>query len=270
MSFYITEDNIGHLNHSVMTSESDSYSSTRVSLYQALVQEVAGLHADKRGVGIIDLQKSGKTWVIARSRMEVYNYGSWKDEIEVETWPQDPQGLNCPRIVRAKDKNSNKPLFFANTKWAIIDTIKGRPLRPKEVTDTLMTPPKELQIDSTLPNNLDIIESANIKLKEYKPIIHFLDTDLNHHVNNLSYINWILESLPEEFMDKYKPSLIDVRWIRQTYRKDNLIVTIFSNDFDALTKQNPNLYFKIERIKEDGSREDVFDAITEWKGRNEF
>ena len=47
-----------------------------------------------------------------------------EDEIEVETWPQDPIGLNCPRIVRAKDKNSNRPLFFANTKWAIIDTIK--------------------------------------------------------------------------------------------------------------------------------------------------
>ncbi len=84
MSFYITDDNIGHLDHTVMTSESDSYNTTRLSLYQALVQEIAGLHADKRGVGIPDLQSNGKTWVIARSRMEVYYYGSWKDEIEVE------------------------------------------------------------------------------------------------------------------------------------------------------------------------------------------
>lgn len=270
MSFYITDDNIGHLDHTVMTSESDSYNTTRLSLYQALVQEIAGLHADKRGVGIPDLQSNGKTWVIARSRMEVYYYGSWKDEIEVETWPQDPIGLNCPRIVRAKDKNSNRPLFFANTKWAIIDTIKGRPLRPKEVTDALMVPPKELQIDATLPNNLELIESSNVFIKEYVPTIHFLDTDLNHHVNNLSYINWILESLPEEFMDQFKPSLIDVRWIRQTFRKDKLIVTIFAKDSNELSKQKPELYFKIERIKEDGSREDVFDAITEWKSRDSF
>ena len=270
MSFYISEDNIGHLNHIVMTSECDSYSTTRLSLYQALVQEIAGLHADKRNVGITDLQKSGKTWVIARSRMEVFQYGKWKDEIEVETWPQDPVGLNCPRIVKAKDKNSGKPLFFANTKWAIIDTVKGRPLRPKEITDILMTPPKELQIDASLPNNLDFIEAAKEKLIEYKPKIHFLDTDLNHHVNNLSYINWILEALPEEFMDLYKPSIIDVRWIRQTFRKDNLIVSLYAKNNDELKNQTPKLYFKIERIKEDGSKEEVFDAITEWKKRNEF
>lgn len=270
MSFYINDDNIGHLDHCVMTSESDSCSSARLSLYQSLVQEIAGLHADKRGVGIKDLQQSGKTWVIARSRMEVYHYATWKDEIEVETWPQDPMGLNCPRIVKAKDKNTNKPLFFANTKWAIIDTVKGRPLRPKEVTDILKTPPKELQIDASMPNNLDVIESSKCVLTTYEPVIHYLDTDLNHHVNNLSYINWILDSLPDEFMDSYKPSIIDVRWIRQTYRKDHLVVTVLSKNEDEYSKASPELYFKIERIKEDGTKEDVFDAVTNWKKREEF
>ncbi len=33
---------------------------------------------------------------------------------------------------------------------------------------------------------------------------------------------------------------------------------------------SPELYFKIERIKEDGTKEDVFDAVTTWKKREEF
>ena len=270
MEFSIDGNNIGHYDYTVMSSDTDSFYNTRLSLYQELVQEVAGLHANYRGVGISDLQKAGKTWVIARSRMEIYHYGWWQDVLDVETWPQDPVGLNCPRIVRAFNRKDGNPVFFTNTKWAIIDTVKGRPLRPKEVTDALILPPKELQMDATLPNNQEKFESCDKVLAVYEPVIHYLDTDVNHHVNNVSYTNWILEALPASFMDAYKPSLVDVRWIRQTYRKDHLTVTVLAEDENGFEKENPELYFRIERIKDDGSREDVFDALTEWKPRNSF
>ena len=124
--------------------------------------------------------------------------------------------------------------------------------------------------DATLPNNQEKIESCDKVLAVYEPVIHYLDTDVNHHVNNVSYTNWILEALPASFMDAYKPSLVDVRWIRQTYRKDHLTVTVLAEDENGFEKENPELYFRIERIKDDGSREDVFDALTEWKPRNSF
>ena len=81
MAFTINENNIGHLDYTIMVSDTDSFYNTRLSLYQTLVQEVAGLHANYRGVGISDLQKEGKTWVIARSRMEIFHYGWWQTEI---------------------------------------------------------------------------------------------------------------------------------------------------------------------------------------------
>ncbi len=270
MAFTINENNIGHLDYTIMVSDTDSFYNTRLSLYQTLVQEVAGLHANYRGVGISDLQKEGKTWVIARSRMEIFHYGWWQDEITVETWPQDPIGLNCPRIVRAFNKKDSKPLFFANTKWAIIDTVKGRPMRPKEISDALILPPKELQIDATLPNNQERIEACDKMLSVYEPIIHYLDTDMNHHVNNVSYTNWMMEALPASFMDAFKPSIVDVRWIRQTYRQDHLTVTVMAESEKEFERESPVLYFKIERIREDGTKEDVFDAFTEWKQRSSF
>lgn len=265
MKFYIDENNAAHYDTYIASSATDCHYTTRLSEYQSLVQEAGALHASYRNVGIPDLQKEGKTWVIARSRMEVYYYGKWQDSVDVTTWAQDPQGLNCPRVVTATDDKGRK-LFHTMTRWAIIDYVNGRPVRPTDICNALMTYRKELQEDTKLPNMVEYKESCPCLLGTYKPTIHYLDTDYNHHVNNRSYVNWLLEALPNDFMDAYKVSLIDVRWARQTYRFDTLEVRVFGADANALAAEEPRLYFEIYKLE--GENETlVFDAWSEWKKR---
>lgn len=265
MKVAIDENNAAHYKTYISSSDTDSFYTTRLSEYQSLVQEAGALHADFRHVGIPDIQPLGKTWVIARSRMEIFYYGKWKDGVNVKTWAQKPAGLNCPRVVEASDDNGRK-LFHAMTRWAIIDYVNGRPVRPTDIIEAIIPCTDVLAEDTKMPNLVEYRDECQTLVAKIKPAIHYLDTDYNHHVNNRSYVNWCLEALSDEFMDTYKADLMDVRWARQTYRKDKLEVRVFAPQDGEFTAEEPRLFFEIYKLEEDGETL-VFDAYSEWKRR---
>lgn len=266
----INDDNVGRMTFPTLSLDTDAHYETRLNKYFSLIQEMGALHAQKRGCAISDLQKNNTTWVINRSRINIHHYGVWMDEVNAETWPQEPVRLICPRVVRAKDQNGT-PLFDAMTHWVIIDTERGRPVRPDQICSELKAPEKDkFYVDPTLDRMAMFEDEATNILNEEKIVIHYLDTDYNFHVNNVSYVDWCLNALPDEFRDNYKCSMIDVKWIAQTYRSNNLVVTVGAKSEDEYTKENPTIYFKIERIEENGDKTLAFQAETEWKKRNLF
>lgn len=266
MNLEIRDDNKAVLSYSLTCADVDAHSDTRLSAYENLVQEAAGIHATVRGVGIMDLQKDNRTWVIARSRMEIYHYSKWPEDLKITTWALDSTGFNCPRHVEAEDAEGTK-LFSCETKWAVIDFRTGRPLKGTVINDLIKTPPKKEQGESHLPSITDEDAACQTILYRYNPQIHYLDTDLNRHVNNLSYINWCLDALPDSLRDEYKPSLADVRWIRQCFRHDNLTVVVRAESAGELEKEEPVLWFDIIRTEESGASTKVFDALIKWKKR---
>lgn len=263
----IDRENIGHIDTYITSYDTDSHFNTKLYVYQASVQEAAGAHASAKKIGIPQLQKDGLTWVIARSRMEIFHYGVWGDKLRIRTFVQPAQGLNCPRIVEAYDQDGRK-LFSAMTRWAIINMTNGRPMRPSEIVNALMLPPEKYYLDTKLPNLIEIQEKCKYNVSAYEPQIRYLDTDPNRHVNNLTYTNWITEALPDCFNDDYKASLVDVRWIRQTHKGEKIIVKVMAENEDELERENPKLFFEMLRLEEDGSQTQVFEAFTEWKKRS--
>lgn len=269
MISYFDDKNRFHLETYVLSNVTDYEYYVTMEGYQTYIQEIAGIHSARRKAAIPDLQPIGKTWVISRSRMLVSQYAKWTDDIHITTWAQTPQGLTCPRCVYAT-RPDGTPLFTCQTKWAIIDMKSGRPLRPVEIDELILTPPKEDQIEFSLPNLKELNDQATETLAVYYPQIKYHDIDYNHHVNNRSYTNWSLDSLPGEFRDEYKLSVIDVHWIKQTYYTDKIKVVARGMSRAELEKDNPCVAFDIYRIDNDGNESLVFDAWSEWKHKAEL
>ncbi|MGI6433478.1 MAG: hypothetical protein ACOXZ4_06570 [Sphaerochaetaceae bacterium] len=55
-----------------------------------MVQEVAGSHAHHIGVSIPQLQKQNKTWVVTRTRMNIFAYASWPANLSFRTLASNP------------------------------------------------------------------------------------------------------------------------------------------------------------------------------------
>lgn len=249
--------------------ETDCLYEARLNYYFGITQEVAAMHSSAKGLSIASLQEKGLTWVISRTRMEIFHYGRWSDILKTETWAQKCQLFHCPRKIKVTSEDG-KPIFTAQTLWAIINQTTGRPIRPNEMIEAQLGLPEESEREDTkLERPLTYENSAKYTISTYCPKIHYFDTDYNLHVNNISYINWINDSLDDSFRDKYKMSLIDCRWLQQTFKADKLIVSVGSEYPDPVESENINLSFKIEKIVGD-EKEKVFEATTTWKEHKAF
>lgn len=262
----IDEHNRAHSQFTTYSYETDCFFDARLAFYFQIVQEAAGNHAAVRGCSIPTLHEEGKTWVITRSKIEVHRYTHWPEQVLVETWAQEPIRLHLPRVVRSFDEQQG-PIFTAKTYWALIDLQSGRPCRPTTMSERIGLPPPEMQMDLSLTGRLTYDDSHSTTLVTYKPKIQYLDTDSNQHVNNISYLNWALESLPAEFRNRAKVAEADVSWMRQTFSGDDLTVFTGSLDEKALSGDEGLLYHKIVRNEKDGSMSTVWEGTTRWESR---
>jgi acyl-CoA thioesterase FadM len=268
---YIDQNNVACSAFTTYSYETDSYSEARLAFYFEVVQEAAGTHAAQRGCSIPDMHKEGKTWVITRSQIEIFRYSRWPEVLNVETWAQEPIRLHLPRAVKAKDKNG-APVFLAKTYWAVLDLSSNRPLRALDLAQRIGVPPKEdldHQLDMKLAKQEDETESMHV-LSTFKPRISYLDTDRNQHVNNISYLNWALDSLPASFRNRLKVSEADVSYLRQTYLEDDVMVYTQCSDKNAFSKDEVTLFHYIERTEQNGNKTIVWKGQTTWKLREEL
>ncbi|MDT4762629.1 acyl-[acyl-carrier-protein] thioesterase [Sphaerochaeta sp. PS] len=265
----IDENNIAHSQFTTYSYETDCFFEARLAFYFQIVQEAAGNHAAERGCSIPALHREGNTWVITRTKMQIHRYTQWPEQVVVETWAQKPIRLHLPRVVRSFDEERN-PIFTAQTYWALIDLEKGRPCRPTTMSERIGLPPEEMQLDLSLTHRLGYEESGCTTLVSYRPRIQYLDTDSNLHVNNISYLNWALDSLPAEFRNRSKIAEADVSWVRQTFSGDEIKVYTGSCDEKALFGDEALLYHKIIRTEKDGSLTTVWEGTTRWEGRSSF
>jgi acyl-ACP thioesterase len=263
-------DNVMRLRFMTYTYETDPHYHARLSFYFGIVQDIAGLHAACRHLSIPELQKQGKTWVILRTKMRIFRYTAWPEDLLVETWAQNPVGLHMPRGIRAYDEQ-HEMLFEAMTQWAVLDIEHGfRPVRPVDITDSLKIPANTdtlHHLEGNLPRRILYDSSGCSTIATYQPVIHLLDTDGNHHVNNISYVNWMLDSLPNTFRDAYKVSEIDVSWMRQTFLGENVTVFTGSTQADPFHEEKPALFHKIVRSEQDGGKTTVWEGSTIWERR---
>ncbi|MGE4464207.1 acyl-[acyl-carrier-protein] thioesterase [Sphaerochaeta sp.] len=268
----IDESNVAHSSFVTYSYETDCFSDARLAFYFQVVQEAAGMHAAQRGCSIPAMHEEGKTWVITRSQMEVERYTRWPEVLNVETWAQEPIRLHLPRVVRAFDQAGNL-VFTTRTQWAILDLANGRPCRPLDMATRIGLPPKEdtvHHLEMLLAKRPSLAEDERVLLTSSRPVISYLDTDRNQHVNNISYMNWALDSLPSAFRNRLKVCAADFSYLRQTFLGDELLVSTFGRNNDVLLEESAELDHIIERRESDGSRTLVWEGSTKWKKREEL
>ncbi len=198
----------------------DRYSTCNADTYFHYMQDVAGLHATHMGIAINDLRERGRTWMVNRTKMKIHSYATWPSEIKVETWPQTPVKFYCPRGCRGY--SGDTLLFESMTRWLIIDLEKGRIAKPESENFERFDVSgrhEPVEMDARLSFTPETYEST----REAPLTIRYKDTDTNRHVNNVSFVQWMLESLPFSFLEENSLTEIDISYIKEAFDEDELI-----------------------------------------------
>jgi len=186
-----------------------------------LFQEIAGNHALVLNFDITHLQENGFTWVLHRMDIQVNTLPNWRETITIETWPAAGDALRAYRnyiVINSK----GEVLISCLSYWMMINMKTRRPTRmPQEILNTRLADRKNvLEVQSSkIPAFDDPETSKNISVRR-------ADLDMNEHVNNVRYLEWMEEPLNTGQISLIKK--VDVIFMREALLGDTINTEVFS------------------------------------------
>lgn len=173
-------------------------------------QEAAGHHAEALGVSMKDLLVDDRAWVLTWLQMEIDQFPAWEDEMTIETWPSDLDGLLATRefVMRVDDRL----LCRGTSAWLVIDTERRRPVRPPASLHDIELPDRPPPLDG---DRADLPPPAGVD-RDRTFTVRYHDLDLNRHVNNVRYLEWALETLPPDVLDEFRCTALSLQFEAET------------------------------------------------------
>jgi len=209
------------LEHRVRAFETGSYGSMTPSSLIHLLQHCAGRHAELLGWSIHALQESGQTWVLQRFFLQINRLPANDELFTIKTRPSGADRILAHRDYMVTDE-TDTILALATSNWVVMD-LKSR--RPVFITDDV----KELgnRFGSRwleIPKNKLNPVNFQTNAKEFTVRKH--DLDLNRHVNNVRYIEWALEAVPDAIFETEPLTSLDIIFKSECLYEDKITSTI--------------------------------------------
>lgn len=207
--------------YAIRSYEVDACGRLSISALCNFMQDAAGKHADELGVSVAQLQKQRKTWVLSRLTLQMKAYPCWQDPFHVTTWPSGSRRLFALRDFLFHD-GQNRLLGAAATAWLIIDTQNRRPVRIEPFLEKLNpgTHGSETELELNLFEKIPKISDYR---HEIRFRIRYQDLDTNRHVNNVSFIEWVIESIPAEELQRSMLTGLEINYVAEAFYGDFVI-----------------------------------------------
>lgn len=197
----------------IRASEVDQTGKATLPSICALFQEVAGNHALDLNFDITQLHEQGLTWVLHRMDIKIHRYPNWRENITIETWPAAGDALRAYRDYRILDEDGEE-IGVCLSYWMMINLKSRKPTRmPKEVLDLRLS-----DIDHVLPIKTDRLKPFKEADVKKKFVVRKSDVDMNEHVNNARYVEWLMETYDED--KAYLIKNIDIIFMKESGAKE--------------------------------------------------
>ncbi|MFY0684944.1 MAG: acyl-[acyl-carrier-protein] thioesterase [Balneola sp.] len=225
-------------NFKIRASEVDTLGRITMSAICSLFQEVAGNHALILNFDITDLHKKGLTWVLHRMDIKIDQFPRWRESITIETWPAAGDALRAYRNYRILDSEGNE-LGVCLSYWMMINMKSRRPTRMTE--DILNT--RLSDREHVLPVRSDKIPKVSEATSEVQISVRRSDLDMNQHVNNARYVEWM--EAPMNLGQISRVNKIDIVFLRESVAGDTIHSKIQSQKHDATIHQLENQHDEV-------------------------
>lgn len=208
--------------------EVGSDGSAGMDMIVSLFQEVAINHFAYRGIGGEGFGATPKMnlyrliWVITKLHVEVDRYPTWPEAVEIDSWT-DGAGKNGMQINWLLREHGTEVIIARGTStWAMMhkDTRRLSKLPEDvraEITPTFATTQTN-PIDTILPRIAKLDNAAKNIKANITP--NRTDLDGNFHVNNITYIRWVLGTVPKETEETHELHSITLEYRRECKKQD--------------------------------------------------
>ena len=210
----------------VTTADSDVFGRLRAGALVNFVLQAAVISADDLGFGLAYLRANKTYWVLSRLNMQIYKPMVWRDDLEIQTWPRDIDGLFYLRDFTVRDKDGITAA--ATSAWLAIDIKRKRPRKLEDDTNGIFT---RMSTKSSGIRNLPKLGIPYVdpeKMEAINPV--YSDFDLNGHVTTTRYIDWAMNTFPIDYHESHRMASLSVNFLREILPGDKLELKRYNLD----------------------------------------
>ena len=170
----------------------DRYGRLKASQLLGYLQQIAGDHSALLGTDQNHLMDKNLFWAVIRHRVQITRLPAAGEKLRLETWPMPTTRTAFPRSTIAYDAQG-KECFRSISLWILMDAQTRAMVLPGrsgvEIQGLLRG--CELQAPSSmLPREMGECDCRTVR---------YTDLDLNGHMNNCRYLDWVEDLLPSSF-----------------------------------------------------------------------
>jgi len=225
----------------------------KVSSLFNYMQEVATNHANNIGIGKDDLMKNQTFWVLSRLKIDIINYPKFGEELKVVTWPKGTNKLFALRDFEIYGEDGTL-VANATSAWLIVDLLSMKPQRPAVFADSV----KKIAMDAIkeVPGK---IKPQSDWERSHEKRVGYSDLDINHHVNNAKYVEWIFDCMDKDFFKTNRVKSLQVNFLSESKWEDSVELRRKKFDIEGSSK---GMY--VEGFNQ-GLDKGTFNAILEYR-----
>lgn len=218
------------------------------------LQEGASMHAEKAGFGFEQMYRRNQFWVLTRLKVVIDSYPHWMDELKLKTWSRGKHGIFYLRDFIIENEHQS-PIIKATSSWAALSTKSRKPEIVALLEEGLQTNTDQIALHERLEKLPELQSPVLLRSR----LVEFTDIDIVFHVNNVKYIEMILNSFPKERLIKNRIHTLEVNYLGEALYNDT--VSIYKDERN--TKDDTDM---ISIIRENDKKE-VCRALLGWKKR---
>lgn len=203
-----------------------------------LFQTVAGEHANELGCGFNNMIAENMLWVVIKTKFKIIKDAELFSKIKVKTWPLPPSRVSFQREYLIENQNG-EPLVKGTSEWVVMHSTERKLVVAKDIY-----PLSEFHTEKMFEERTQKLRDfeADSPYPCYTLRPGYSQLDMNNHVNNTKYANYVLDAcnfkdndIIDEFQIDFKHEVhADSELKILTKREENTIFAKGLNENDEI------------------------------------
>lgn len=191
------------------------------------MQELGEAHSAQLNAGYFALREKGLAWVVTRILLQIDRAPQIGEAIRARTWPGRERHAIYPRYYAFDDDRGNS-IARASSLWVLMD-IASREMVPGEKHGIAGF--DEVPLPPTIENPGGIPKVEGEVRRATRAVVPS-DLDINRHVNNARYVDWLWDQFSYEWHEKNRLERVIVHFTGETRPGEALDTALCVNGMD--------------------------------------
>lgn len=215
-------------------SDFDKFNRIKASAILDLFQDAAGQHAQELGLGFDAMIQRSYLWVLTRVKFRIISQPKSYQRVIIKTWPLEPNRLSYRREYCIENEKGER-MIVGSSDWVVIHSEKRRFMSVPDLypfTDGFY---EEKMFEDKIPRVQDFEGEG----APHAVNAGFCELDVNNHVNNTKYANYVFDAInPSE---KDEPEIFQIDYRKEVLQGTRLNICHKKQDNTVFAKgQNEN------------------------------